>query len=252
MSSLKGALDKFYAKIPGSYWGIISGIFGLLVFLVATVLHSITEPLSFFTHWVSHLGWGPNGSEPVFKIGLIILILLFIPYIIFLTRLLWANRGEDIAKIRNVLTTFGLICSVATAIALVFVSLFGNIGQREFLLHLIGATVYFFVVMGLISFYTASMILDNKASKSQLIITLINMILLNALILSSIPFLVNYVNPAFTYTFQTMTTTERIAFLESAIPQTVWLTFFEWIYVISTLTWFIVTGIHTTKIERKN
>ncbi len=94
MESIGNKLDKFYKKIPGSYWAILGGIFGLLIIFISIFLHSLTEPISFFTHWVSHLGWGPNGSELVFRIGIIVTACLFIPYIICLTRILWAESGE--------------------------------------------------------------------------------------------------------------------------------------------------------------
>jgi hypothetical protein len=250
MNSIKNALDKFYNRIPGSYWAIIGGFFGLLVIIIASILHSITEPISFFTHWVSNLGWGPNGSAPVFRIGIIILGCVLAPYIIFLTRFLWVEHEEEHAKRRNLIIICGLVSSVIALTGLLCVSFFGDIGQSRFFLHLVGAVVYFFMVIWLMIFYTLSMVLNKKWNKFQVLITIINIVVLLSLFISAIPFFLNYVNPEFISLFQNMSAAERIAFLNGIIPLTKWLTFFEWIYILSNCTWFIVTGIHTLKIEQ--
>jgi len=251
MNSLNDSLDKFYKKIPGSYWGIIGGIFGLTVFLIASILHSLTEPISFFTHWVSHLGWGPNGSEHIFRIGIIMLGCFVTPYMIFLTRFLWSDKGEEHAKIKNLIIICGIITALFAITGLFMVSIFGNIAQPEFILHLMGAMIYFVMSGFFMIFYTLSMIISKKWNKIQIIITIINLAFFFGLIITAIPVFSEIANPTFISTFQSWTGAERVAYLTSIIPQTAWLTFFEWTFVISTCSWFIIWGISTLKLERE-
>jgi len=242
-------LDKFYHIIPGSFWAFIGGIFGLLVFLIAVILHSLTVPVDIFTQPVSSLGWGPNGSEPVFKIGLIVLGILLAPYIIYLTRLLWAKSGEDLSRLRNLLNGLGIITALIAVIGLFNVSLWGNVyTQPEFLWHLIGAFVYFFFAMIFTFIFTLSMILSKNWNKAQVIFTII-------MIIEFIPFLI--------FSIELLTDTElmnailnpdleaRVAVFIQAMANKIWWNFFEWLNVLSTLVWMILTGIYTVKLERE-
>jgi hypothetical membrane protein len=89
--------DNIYSAVWGpdaSYWGIIGGIFGLLIFLIAVIL---AQPYSILTDPVSALGWSPNGSEPVFRIGMIILGILLAPYVFSLH----VSFGQKVEKIRK-------------------------------------------------------------------------------------------------------------------------------------------------------
>ncbi len=248
-NKLGNVLDKFYGIIPGSYWAFIGGIFGLLVFLLAVILHSLTVPVNIFTQPVSSLGWGPNGSEPVFKIGLIVLGVLLAPYILYLTRLLWAKSGEDHSRLRNLLNGLGLITALIAVIGLFNVSLWGNVyTQPEFLWHLIGAFVYFFFAMIFTFLFTLSMILSKNWNKAQVIFTII-------MIIEFIPFLI--------FSIELLTDTElmnailnpdleaRVAVFIQAMANKIWWNFFEWLNVLSTLVWMILTGIYTVKLERE-
>ena len=219
------------------------------MFLLAVILHSLTVPVNIFTQPVSSLGWGPNGSEPVFKIGLIVLGVLLAPYILYLTRLLWAKSGEDHSRLRNLLNGLGLITALIAVIGLFNVSLWGNVyTQPEFLWHLIGAFVYFFFAMIFTFLFTLSMILSKNWNKAQVIFTII-------MIIEFIPFLI--------FSIELLSDTEiinailnpnleaRVAVFIPAMANKIWWNFFEWLNVLSTLVWMILTGIHTVKLERE-
>ena len=247
---LGNALDKFYEILPGNYWAFIGAIFGFLVFLVSTLLHSLTAPVNIFTQPVSSLGWGPNGSELVFKIGLIILGILLAPYILYLTRLLWTKSGEDHSKLRNLLNTLGIITALIAVIGLFNVSLWGNVyTQPEFLWHLIGAFVYFFFTMIFTIIFTISMILSKNWSKTQVIFTII-------MIIEFIPFLIFSVelliDPELINAILNPNLDERVAVFIPLMAQKIWWNFFEWLNVLSTLVWIILTGIYTVKLERNS
>ena len=247
-SKIGNLLDKFYKTIPGNYWAFIGGIFGFLVFLIASLLHSITEPVNLFTQPVSSLGWGPNGSEWVFRIGLIVLGILFAPYVLHLTRLLWADSGEERANLRNLLNALGIITALVSVIGLFNVSLWGNVrNQPQFIWHLIGAFVYFFFAMIFTVLFTLSMILSKKWNKAQVIFTII-------MIIEFIPFLI--------FSILLLTDTKLINtvldlpltaddFIEMMEKNVFW-NFFEWLNVLSTIMWIILTGIHTVKLEHNS
>ena len=247
-NKLGNVLDKFYDIIPGNYWAFIGGVFGFLVFLISTILHSLTDPVNIFTQPVSSLGWGPNGSEPVFKIGLIVLGILLAPYVLHLTRLLWAKSGEDHSRLRNLLNGLGIITALIAVIGLFNVSLWGNVyTQPEFLWHLIGAFVYFFFAMIFTILFTLSMILSKNWNKAQVAFTII-------MIIEFIPFLI--------FSIELLTDADlinailnpdlgaRVAYFIPAMAEKIWWNFFEWLNVLSTLVWMILTGIHTVGLER--
>ena len=240
-------LDKFYDIIPGNYWAFIGGIFGILVFIISMILHSITEPVNIFTQPVSSLGWGPNGSELVFRIGLIVLGILLSPYVLYLTRLLWAKSGEERSKLRNLLNVLGIITALIAVIGLFNVSLWGNVERDLFFWwHLVGAFVYFFFSMIFTTLYTLSMVLSKKWSKIQVGFTLI-------MIIEFIPFLyfsmVMLNNTEVINAVLYLPIPERLAIFNPYMEQNIWWNFFEWLNVFSTLIWMILTGIYTLKLE---
>ncbi len=250
MSSIINTIKTYYENFPRSYWAIISGIFGFLFILIASILHSITEPVSFFVHWVSHLGWGPNGSEPVFRTGIIVLGCLLVPYIIFLTRYLWAEKKEDKTGFAKFLVPSAFISAGIALIGLFLVSIFGNIAQVGFSLHLLGAVTFFTMTTVLIVLYTTSMILCGKKNTIQLLCTILVVVTFISLLISTTPLVINYTVFDLLNAFVILTPNERVAFLASITPLSAWLTFFEWMIVFSFCAWFIITGIYTLKIER--
>ncbi len=230
---------RFYERIPRSYWAIISGLFGFIFIITALLLHSISEPISFFTHWVSHLGWGPNGAELVFKVGLIILGCLITPYFIFLYRYLRGLEGGENKKLINKSTQGAIFASGVALIALIITALFGNINQNGFYLHLIGAVTYFMTGMIAMVLFTLSMFLSKKYSKIQVIWTIITLGIFIAMLISAIPLIS-------TYSITDLLMINE-AVLDKISPLTRWLTFFEWQLVFSTFIWFIITGVYTLK-----
>ncbi|OLS13690.1 MAG: hypothetical protein RBG13Loki_2690 [Promethearchaeota archaeon CR_4] len=252
MKSLNHTLDKFFQRIPGSYWGIAGGIFGLLVFLIASLLYSLTEPYSIIDNAVSQLGWGPNGSEPVFRIGMIVLGCVLIPYGIFLTRFLWAKPASRGAKWRNILNVFSIAFAFISFVGLFMVFLFGNAVRDDlFYLHLIGAFIYFSFAILFTLFFTISMYLANTLSKIQEIFTIVTVSLGIACIISTIPLATEYGPGALFILFKDKTSAERVASLATleglipAFPLT------EWLFVIFTCVWFVVTATHTLKLQQK-
>ena len=66
-------LDQVYKKIPGKFFGIIGLFLYAFSTFTAVILYLSVDPsYSIFTHWISHLGDGPNGANYVFNFGWII------------------------------------------------------------------------------------------------------------------------------------------------------------------------------------
>lgn len=236
-------LDNLYEKVPASYWAIIGGIFGLVVISIASLLHSLTEPISFFTHFVSHLGWGPNGSEPIFRIGIAALGILMAPYILYLNRLLKVEKGEDHYLIRKIIHILAFVNAIISLIGLWMVSIWGNINQEGFFLHLVGAVVFFIMAMGFILFYTILMIFNKKWSKIQFVCTLTIIFFGIAMMVSALP-LINSLD------LESLTGSTN-EMLVTILPYTTWLTFFEWLYILDICVWFLISGLFTLKTERE-
>ena len=67
------ALDKVYEKVPGKYFGLVGFLVYAFSTFTAVFLYILGDPsYSIFTHWISHLGDGPNGADMIFNIGWII------------------------------------------------------------------------------------------------------------------------------------------------------------------------------------
>ncbi len=251
MESIKEGLNKFYTKIPGSYWAIIGGMFGFATFLIAANLYGMTTPYSFFTNPVSMLGWGPNGAEPVFRIGIIVLGCLLAPYIVFLTRFLWVKSGETQARKRNIINLLAIFSSLIAVIGLFIVSIFGNLYLNDlFYFHLIGATLFFLFAMIFILLYGISMHLSKKWKKIQVIGTLISIACSISVIASIIPMLSQY-GLDFLFMFMNTTAPERVILMQQFLEIAPLFAFTEWLAVLSTCGWFVMMGFCTLKLERE-
>jgi len=249
MESIREILNKFYRRIPGSYWGIIGGIFGLAIFLIATNLYGMSAPYSIFSNPVSMLGWGPNGAEPVFRVGMIVLGCLLAPYIIFLMRFLWAKTGEDKAKIRNAINILALLSSLAAVVGLFMVSIFGNLILDDlFYLHLVGAFIYFLFALIFIFLYGISMHLGKKWNEIQVIGTLISITCGISVIVSIIPLISQY-GIGVLFLFMNTTSNQRIILLQQLLNAAPLFAFTEWLAVLSTCAWFVLMGNCTLKLE---
>ncbi|MBN1802707.1 MAG: hypothetical protein JW891_14440 [Candidatus Lokiarchaeota archaeon] len=74
-------LNRLYEKIPGIYFGYLGlGILGISVFLALYLYYISDQSYSIFTHWISNLGIGPNGSSLVFNNGFVAVCGLFFSF----------------------------------------------------------------------------------------------------------------------------------------------------------------------------
>ena len=128
-------LDQVYKKVPGKYFGLI----GLLIYAISTftavLLYLSVDPsYSMFTHWISHLGDGPNGANLVFNIGWIVSSFVLFFFQVYEIRTL---RKEGVKE------WYLDLMSIASLSFTVGILLIGIFPLHTNVLHTIFALVYF-------------------------------------------------------------------------------------------------------------
>ncbi len=85
---------QFLKKIKSNYFGFFGIGVCLVLMLIAFNLYTTVDPsFSILSNFGSDLGVGPNGSNIVFRLAMILTGLIFVPYILSLT-----NSLRDILK----------------------------------------------------------------------------------------------------------------------------------------------------------
>lgn len=81
-----GHMDIVYQVVPATSFGFAAVIISSSAILISLLLYLTVDPtFSIFTHWISNLGSGPNGSNIVFNVGIAITsMLLFLFYMYFI------------------------------------------------------------------------------------------------------------------------------------------------------------------------
>ncbi|TFG00926.1 MAG: DUF998 domain-containing protein [Promethearchaeota archaeon] len=129
-------LDTFYQKINGCYFAFLGAGTSLLSIFIAYILFIQVDPsFTIFTHFISDLGDGPNGSNLVFNIGIIIGSFISIFFYIFLTKFLINHDGNTL------LSGLGLIFGIVSFIGGLLVGSFPSATAP--LAHRVGALMSF-------------------------------------------------------------------------------------------------------------
>jgi hypothetical membrane protein len=136
-------IPKFFKKIfpkdktfRGDIWFIGGSIYAFFVIIIASILHYVSNPFTMFSHWVSNLGIGPNGSTPVFNFGLMGTAVLY-----FVMAIYTFVKFKGISKITDTLLKISTILGI-TAVVGIFI-LTNNVMGTDSPLHVIGAYMFF-------------------------------------------------------------------------------------------------------------
>ena len=237
---------------------IFDVLFGCGLFITAVILHSQVEAVSMFTHFVSSLGWGPNGADKVFKYGLVALGILLIPYIFFLSAKLRAEAHHEHADIIYRLTNRALKYWMAALLGLWILAWFVDIRVPDFsdamliiTLHAIGAFTYFSCSIAGAFLLTKAMTLNGMMRQFQYLIVRFIIISTIATGIGMVPGLIKahasgLMNKIiFQGVLYTLTPEERVKLIADFTRTVPFASFFEWLIVLSMLAWFAVTGIQT-------
>ncbi|MFX1445554.1 MAG: DUF998 domain-containing protein [Promethearchaeota archaeon] len=143
-------LDKFYEKVNGSYFGIIGYIISAISVIIAQMLYMESDPsFSMSTNFISDLGTGPNGSNFVFNIGMIITGFFFMLFYVYIG--LYLQKINDNVKSLKVGITAGIIGSIGMILVGIFPL---NPNDRfSYNMHIIAAGILFYGVLIMLLIY---------------------------------------------------------------------------------------------------
>jgi len=145
-------LDKFYEKINGSYFGIIALLIWIVSITIAQILYMEADPsFSISTNFISDLGTGPNGSDIVFSIGMILTGVSIMPFYVYIGWYL--QKGENLNSLR-----IGMIAGLIGSIGMMLVGVFplNPNDNISFIMHIIAAGILFNGVLSMLLIYGIS------------------------------------------------------------------------------------------------
>ncbi len=246
MVSILQRESKFFTKVPGGYFPIVCGIYFLASVIVAVILHSLTIPVSLFTHFVSSMGIGPNGSAIALNVGLLVLAFGLYPLIIHLCQLLWMDPSEKKACLNNRLLTFAFVLAMICVPGLIMTALF-TMAPETLLFHGIGAMLIFVGTMLFGTIFWITLERHKQSSLALRVCTTCVFIFFGCMMGAMIALVVS--NPM---DFQALMANpgQYIIDLLGNMTDTKldWVRFFEWFYIGSIVLWSISMGVRSISI----
>jgi hypothetical membrane protein len=156
-------LDKVFKHVIVSYIVVVGALIGFLTAISAILLYISGDPtFSFFTHWVSHLGVGPNGSSVVFNGGMVYSGIISWIYSLYLAGYLHKKGAIKF------LIVISLGCGIILGIGLLLIGIFPL--ELIFGIHNVAAGLFFYGGMFSCIIYGITAYLTPKISKLQSII----------------------------------------------------------------------------------
>jgi len=156
-------LDKVFKHVIVSYLVVVGALIGFLTAITAILLYISGDPtFSFFTHWVSHLGVGPNGSSVVFNGGMVYSGIISWIYSLYLAGYLHKKGAVKF------LTAISLGCGIILGIGLLLIGIFPL--ELIFGIHNVAAGLFFYGGMFSCIIYGITAYLTPGISKLQSII----------------------------------------------------------------------------------
>jgi hypothetical membrane protein len=155
--------NKFYRNVIVSHIIVVGALIGFLTAISAILLYISGDPtFSFFTHWVSHLGVGPNGSSVVFNGGMVYSGIISWIYSLYLAGYLHKKGAIKF------LIVISLGCGIILGIGLLLIGIFPL--ELIFGIHNVAAGLFFYGGMFSCIIYGITAYLTPKISKLQSII----------------------------------------------------------------------------------
>jgi len=218
-------LNRFLEKF-GGYSAVLSVIIIAIMLIVGTTLYSITEPMNMFTHWISNIGAGYNGSSQIFSVLLITTIIVEIPFIFDLIRRLFIKNNE---KERLSLIIFSIL--IIVIIGILGISFFN---LKAFpILHVISAISFFIGSMLMMLSFSIAIIQNPKFPIYQALVGFVASFIFLVFLSTFMPYLIegrNLVNIIISMSS------------EYNINR-----FWEWLSVFGLMFWTFETGIYFLK-----
>jgi hypothetical membrane protein len=173
--------DKLFYNTYVSHIIVIGALIGFLTAITAIILYILADPtFSFLTHWVSHLGVGPNGSAVVFNGGMIYSGIICWIYNMYLSGYLHKKGAV------NFLILISLVCGVILGVGLLLLGIFPL--EVIFGIHNVAAGLFFYGGLFSSIFYGITTYFTPRISKYQSIVGfLVATIFLSYIIINSLP-----------------------------------------------------------------
>ncbi|HEY0090480.1 MAG TPA: DUF998 domain-containing protein [Candidatus Lokiarchaeia archaeon] len=112
-------IEIFLNKIKSKYFGILGILFCQIAIMIAYLKYITIDPtFSLFTNFGSDLGIGPNGSDIIFRIGMVFTGIIYIPYI--LTIILFLKKKSKDQKFINLISILLFIQIIGVSISGLF------------------------------------------------------------------------------------------------------------------------------------
>jgi len=233
LEKINGFLEKY-----NGYLGITAALIGTIMVIIASILHATAGPFSFFTHWISNLGVGPNGSMYVFNIGLVITVFSFTPFMIYMIKFALNELKSDSTLFKRFSVIATIILSILTLLGLFLVALF-PMWPETIIMHFIAAMMFFLGSMFWTVSFTITLFLFRKISIVQITATVVAVVIV-AIFLGNIVFLATTVGIP----------TDLAAFIStSGTP--LWVRFWEWMYLFAILAYVFLTSIYVIRYIKK-
>ena len=177
---------KFYRHAILSHIVVIGALIGFLTAITAIILYALADPsFGFLTHWVSHLGIGPNGSDIVFNGGMVYSGIISWIYSLYLAGYLHKKGAFKI------LVVISLGCGIILGIGLLMLGIFPL--KLIFGIHNVAAGLFFYGGMFSCIVYGITAYLTPGISKLQSIIGfMIASIFLAYIVINTLPLHVSF------------------------------------------------------------
>ena len=179
-------VDKIFSHVIVSHIVVVGALIGFLTAITAISLYISGDPtFSFFTHWVSHLGVGPNGSDLVFNGGMVYSGIISGIYSLYLAGYLHKKGALKF------LIIISLGCGIILGIGLLLIGIFPL--EIIFGIHNIAAGFFFYGGMFSCIVYGITAYLTPSISKLQSIIGfMIASVFLSYIVINSLPINISF------------------------------------------------------------
>jgi hypothetical membrane protein len=181
-----GIREKVFSNTIISHVVVIGALIGFLTAIAAILLYISADPtFSFITHWVSHLGTGPNGSAAVFNGGMIYSSVISWIYSFYLAIYLHKNGAL------RILITISLGSGIILGIGLLLIGIFPL--ELVFGIHNIAAGLFFYGGLSSCIFYAITVFFTPNIPKVHSVIGfMIASIFLAYIIINALPVNVSF------------------------------------------------------------
>ncbi|MGV9171184.1 MAG: hypothetical protein ACOC44_03335 [Promethearchaeia archaeon] len=223
-------LDSLFEKMKPGYFALLTGICGGLTVLIGSILYILAEPFSLFSHWISHLGAGPNGAQYVFMVGLTITSIFATIFIIYLFQFLLQNMEKH-----RLMVGSAFLIGIVSIIGLEVNAIWNMRDDPE--LHVAGSTTFFFAGLFMVLLFSLSILFCDEIANSQAIIGFGVTGVFFAFLISYVPYMIEGI--------------DLMVLLKSTDPRAAPTRFIEWLVFFAIIFWFFEIGFYFLRKERE-